>query len=217
MDPHPPLLFWDVDTQVDFLRPDGKLYVPGAEELIPHLEQLTAAARRHGVPVVASADDHQPHDAELSEQPDFETTYPPHCLHGTPGQEKIAATHLEGTVEIGPEPLSDPEIERRIASAGGALLLTKTRFDVFSNPNTERVLAHLAPEHVLMYGVAQDVCVEQALAGLWERGFRSLTLVSDAMRPIDAARGEAMLRRWRDRGVELATTQEVLEELDGAV
>ena len=26
--------FWDVDTQFDFMKPEGALYVPGAEEII---------------------------------------------------------------------------------------------------------------------------------------------------------------------------------------
>ncbi len=29
------LIFWDVDTLYDFMRADGKLYVPGSEEIIP--------------------------------------------------------------------------------------------------------------------------------------------------------------------------------------
>jgi hypothetical protein len=28
------LLFWDVDTQFDFMHPAGKLYVPGTETII---------------------------------------------------------------------------------------------------------------------------------------------------------------------------------------
>ena len=28
------LMFWDVDTLYDFMRPNGKLYVPGSEEII---------------------------------------------------------------------------------------------------------------------------------------------------------------------------------------
>jgi nicotinamidase/pyrazinamidase len=217
METKPPLLFWDVDTQADFLLEGGKLYVPGAEALIPRLERLTAVARRHGIPVVASADDHRPGDAELSDAPDFATTYPPHCLHGTPGQAKIPATRVAGAVEIDPEPLAAEELERRIDEAGGTLLLTKTRFDVFSNPNTERVVAVLAPKHVVVYGVALDVCVDQALEGLWERGFRSLTLVTDATLPIDRERGEAVLARWRSRGVEMRTTEEILDRLAVAV
>ena len=36
-----PVIFWDVDTQHDFMDPDGKLYVQGAELIKPKLEQLT--------------------------------------------------------------------------------------------------------------------------------------------------------------------------------
>ena len=29
------IVFWDVDTQKDFMNVDGKLYVPNAMEIIP--------------------------------------------------------------------------------------------------------------------------------------------------------------------------------------
>ena len=35
-------LFFDVDTQIDFLFPAGSLYVPGAEKLIPTVAASTA-------------------------------------------------------------------------------------------------------------------------------------------------------------------------------
>ena len=52
-------IFWDVDTQVDFMLPSGSLHVPGAEVLLPNLGQLTAAARGLGLTIVHSADDHE--------------------------------------------------------------------------------------------------------------------------------------------------------------
>ena len=40
------LVFWEVDAQADFMLPGGKLYVPGAEKLLPNIRRLTDAARR---------------------------------------------------------------------------------------------------------------------------------------------------------------------------
>ena len=42
------MILWDVDTQVDFMLPEGKLYVPGAEETAPAMARLVAAAREAG-------------------------------------------------------------------------------------------------------------------------------------------------------------------------
>ena len=88
------VIFWDVDTQYDFMKADGKLYVPDAEQLIPNLKKLTDYAHGHGIRVVASADDHVREDAEISATPDWKATFPPHCLRGTPGQRKIPETAL---------------------------------------------------------------------------------------------------------------------------
>ena len=79
------LLFWDVDTQFDFMHPAGKLYVSGAETIISNLQRLTAFAVQHGIPIVASTDAHLETDPEFSQ-------YPPHCLAGTSGQKKVEGT-----------------------------------------------------------------------------------------------------------------------------
>ncbi len=211
-----PLLFWDVDTQFDFMREAGKLYVPGAEEIIGNLERLTAGAARHGVPVVASADDHEPGDEELSDEPDFESTYPPHCLRGTPGAEKIPETREEWTLEVGHRPLDRDELARGLAGERPAVLVHKKRFDVFSNPNAERLLDLLRPRRVVVYGVALDVCNRAAIDGFLARGVPEVTLVTDATKPIDAGKAETLLAGWRERGVRMQTTDEILAELESA-
>ena len=97
------LLFWDVDTLYDFMHVAGRLYVPGSEEIIPTLEALTAFAHARRIPIVASADNHEETDAEISDTPDWSTTFPPHCMRGTPGQLKIAETALTDPLVIAPE------------------------------------------------------------------------------------------------------------------
>jgi nicotinamidase/pyrazinamidase len=55
-------IFWDVDTQADFMRPGGKLYVPGAEKLIPNMSRLTGAARHGRVMMIGDMCQHAPDD-----------------------------------------------------------------------------------------------------------------------------------------------------------
>jgi len=214
METHPEILFWDVDTQVDFMQPDGALYVPGAEEIVPALERLSEAARRLGLPVVMSADDHQATDAEISDDPDFATTYPPHCMRGTPGQQRIAATRRPDALVLGHQELPVKELRRRLAAAGDAVLLLKKSVEVFSNPNTENLVRALSPRRIVIYGVALDVCNERAVEGLWRRGYHRLSVVTDATRALDPEKGRALLADWEARGIELVTTDEVLAQLE---
>ena len=96
-------IFWDVDTQHDFMRSTGKLYVTGSEEIIPTLQQLTDYAHQRGIRILASADDHVPGHRELAAEPDWKTTFPDHCMRGTPGQRKIPETTLRNPLVIEPE------------------------------------------------------------------------------------------------------------------
>lgn len=207
------ILFWDVDTQVDFMRPDGKLYVPQAEQIEPELRRLTAAAREHAIPLIASADDHQPSDPEISGTPDFEATYPPHCMRGTPGAERVPATRQRWTLEVGHQPLPQAELIRATAVERPVILIHKKKLDVFSNPNTEPLVRTLDAQRIVLYGVALDVCNRYAIEGLLARGFGNLTLVTDATKPIHADRAAGLLASWRARGVDLTTTDDVLESV----
>jgi nicotinamidase/pyrazinamidase len=200
------VILWDVDTQIDFMLPHGKLYVPGAEETIPAMRRLVEAARASGLVHVASADDHELSDPEISEQPDYATTYPPHCLRATHGARKIPETEQEDPVPITLEPL--PERYLR----GREFLLLKKSFDVFTNPNTDRLLEHLDPDEIVVFGVATDVCDDAAIRAFVERG-RKVSFVEDAARGLDAGRVRACTSVWRDAGVAFTTADQVISGL----
>jgi nicotinamidase/pyrazinamidase len=198
-------VLWDVDTQVDFVHADGKLAVPGASGVLPAMARLVEAARAAGIPHVASADDHELTDAEISEEPDYTSTYPPHCLRGTRGAEKVAET-----AQADPVPLALTLVPARWLR-GREFLLLKKSFDVFTNPNTEPLLELLDPQEIVLFGVATDVCNDAAIRGLVARG-RTVTFVEDACRGLDEARTASCLASWRESGVRFATTDEVLGE-----
>ena len=199
------MILWDVDTQVDFMLHDGKLAVPGAEETMPAMQRLVAAAREAGIVHVASADDHELTDAEIAAEPDYRTTYPPHCLRGTRGARKIPETEQVDPVPITLEPLP-PQYLR-----GREFLLLKKSFDVFTNANTDRLLEHLGPDEIVVFGVATDVCDDAAIRGFVARGLR-VAFVEDAARGLDEGRTAACLAAWRDAGVRFTTADEVISK-----
>jgi len=201
-------VFWEVDAQADFMLPGGKLYVPGAEKIIPNLRRLVEAGRQGRVFLVSSADAHNPDDAELRE-------WPPHCLKGTPGAEilpeGLAARRLVIPNDKGfvlPESLSDYQ----------QVTLEKNTLDVFDNPHADAVLGRLGPNgspsfeanvELLVYGVATDYCVRCTVEGLLARG-RRVGVVRNAIQPLDAAKGAQLLAEWESRGAHLHSTGQAL-------
>lgn len=203
------LVFWDVDTQYDFIYPDGKLYVQGAEEIIPNLERLTRYAQENAVQIIGSVDYHSLEDEEIAEDPDFNDTFPPHCMTGTAGQTKIDATRPQNPLWIDyAEQGSD--LEQKVRSHRGEIFFQKRRFDVFSNPNVDRVLRVVRPSRIVLYGVTLDICDAYAVEGLLERGYR-VHLVTDAVKPINEEKGLTLMARWNAKGVEMVKTVDVVE------
>jgi nicotinamidase/pyrazinamidase len=206
------VIFWDVDTQHDFMHADGKLYVPDSEQIIPNLKVLTDTAHARHIRIIASADDHVTGHRELSATPDWKQTFPEHCMRGTRGQAKIPETRLREPLVIEPGREDPAALADRVRAHPGDILFHKHWFDVFTNANVATVLGILAPGAVVLYGVAQDVCNKYALEGLL-RHYSHLRLyaVSDAMRPIDRDMAQRLLDQWAQQGVHIVKTREIVE------
>jgi len=192
--------FLDIDTQSDFMEPAGALFVPGADALRPILEQLTRFAVTNGIPVLASVDAHAPDDPEFGE-------FPPHCVRETQGYLKIPETLLPRHVLLERTVPAEPDLE------ADQFILEKNRFSFIDNVNARPVLRALGRNHVVVYGVATEYCVRAGALDLLELGCR-VTVLVDAIRPIEAAAGAAALAELQSRGARLARSDEVLRELE---
>lgn len=89
-------IFYDVDTQNDFMNKDGALYVPDAELLKPNLEKLTQYAKNEKIPIFGSVDRHfgtpeyKHREIELKK---WGGRFPDHCMAETQGEIKIQETN----------------------------------------------------------------------------------------------------------------------------
>jgi len=200
------LVFWEVDTQRDFMLPGGKLYVPGAETIIPNIERLVDAARQDRVFLVSDACFHTLEDEEFRQ-------WPPHCLRGTPGAEIIPEGLADKTYSIPNRPGSPVPAKLKDYQQ---VILEKQTLDVFDNPNTEALLERLDRDaEFVVFGVVTEYCVRCAAKGLLERG-RRVALVTDAIRTLKPKDGQRALDELTAKGARLITTEEALRLLSQA-
>ena len=200
--PEHKMVFVDVDTQADFMLPTGSLYVPGAEQIIPNLARLVEFARGHDVPVVSSADAHSLSDDEFQQ-------FPPHCVKGTSGQKKLPETLLAKWTVLPNEQHPEPEAEE-IARCR-QWILEKQKFDLFTNIHAAFLFEKLDAGQYVVFGVATEYCVREAVLGLLQQG-RPVTVVEDSIWAIEAGSGQAALQEMQNAGARLLRTQELLRE-----
>lgn len=200
-------LFWNVDTQFDFVSPKGKLYVPEAELLLSIWKQLTELATQNSIKVINTADWHFTESKELSEKPDFVNTFPPHCMAESLGARFVNETNPENPLVIDWDKnikISKKEIE---SNSNRNIVLRKDAFDVFKgNPYTEEIVKLLSPKTVIVYGVTTNVCVNDAVLGLIKRVPRVI-VVEDAIKELPNI--PMPIESWKKLGVEIMQSYEI--------
>lgn len=192
------LVFFDVDTQADFMLPQGKLYVPGAEQIVPNLRRLMNWAQTHHVPVISTADAHAPDDPEFA-------AWPPHCVAGTPGQQRIPETRLPDPVVIACRPgaFTPP------AAWTGQYIVEKRAYSAQDNPNFDSMLNALGLRPAVVFGVATEYCVRAVTLDLCRKHF-AVAVVADAIQAITPEGGKAALEEMAAAGARLVTTADVV-------
>ena len=173
-------VFLDIDTQIDFMYPAGALYVPRAERILSAVANLNRRS-----PFVIST-----MCAHAEDDPEFRI-YPHHCVAGTTGQLKPAATILEKS------------------EAARQVILEKQELDCFSNPRLAPLLDELGPERCVVYGVVTEICVRLAAFGLLKTG-RRVEIVTDAVQALDENAARKMFDEFKSAGGHLTTVGAVL-------
>jgi len=197
------LILWEVDTQADFMLPGGKLYVPGAEKLIPKIKRLADAVRAGHALLISSGDQHPPDDPEFK-------TFPPHCVRGTEGARVIPEALLPSVLTVP----NDPAFQLPASlSAYQQVLLEKQTLDVFENPETDKILQRLpADAEFFVFGVVTEYCVDCAARGLLRRN-RRVSLLTDAILELDPAASRKTLAELTAAGAKQTTVEEALARL----
>src|SRR3989344_145268 len=198
-------IFWNVDTQHDFMNKNGALYVPGAEEIKPALDRLTKYALPQGIKIMGSIDAHTEKDPEMKANGG---PFPFHCMIGTLGQKHIPETAPINPLYVKNKEYTAKELEG-ILGHNGEVIFEKQHYDVFTNPNTAKVLGKLGIKLAVVYGVATDYCDKAAALGLRKLGIE-VYLVEDAIKPVTEEGGEAALEEMLAAGVKLTKTKDVL-------
>ena len=184
-------VFFDIDTQIDFMFPAGALYVPGAETILDRIGMLNNL----GNIVISTMDAHAEDDAEFRQ-------WPHHCVVGTLGQRKPSITLLEKRVVV---PNADAPVE---IGGAGQLLLEKQTFDCFTNVKLAEILERLGAERYVVYGVVTEICVQLAAFGLLKTGQR-VELVTDAVRSLSEEAAVKMMKEFTAAGGVLTTVAEI--------
>lgn len=199
------MIFFDVDTQYDFMDREGALAVPDAGAIWHNIERLLRAAGERGITTISSRCAHEPGDPEFD-------LFPPHCLDGTPGAERIFADLPQlPREEIPVDAAADEGV--RLAH-GHHYIVKKKAFDLFSNSWLDglRRGGAFAGETCIVFGVATDYCVRACGLGLEAAGARVL-IVEDAVRGVAAGTTADALAELRAGGAEFTTTDTVLHLL----
>jgi nicotinamidase/pyrazinamidase len=157
------VIFWEVDTQKDFMLPGGKLYVPGAEKLLPNIRKLTQAARAGRVFLVSHGDYHATDDPEFKQ-------FTPHCVKGTPGAEYVPEALADKVLRIPNDPAAalPPDLFKY-----QQILLEKQTLDIFESRHADALVERLGRDaEFVVFGVVTEYCVALAAKGLLKRGRR---------------------------------------------
>jgi len=199
-------ILWEVDVQADFMLRGGKLYVPGAEKILPNIRKMTDAARRGEVFLVSHGCFHAPNDPEFKQ-------FPPHCVKGSPGAEFMPEALTDKFVRV------ENDVNAKLPedlSKYQQIVLEKQTLDIFETHHANDLVERLgSAAEFVVFGVVTEYCVSLAVRGLLKRT-RRVAVVQDAIETLASEVGDKTLAELQRLGARLVSTDEILRKLAAA-
>ena len=206
-------LYICVDAQKDFMDETGSLFVKGCEDfkLRQNMANLVKKGQTKPNLLVCTVDYHEKSDDELSDTPDYITTFPSHCMRNTSGASYISEISdlMEDSLPLVINKIkffSDSIIRESIelfSMKGESISLIKNKFSVFEgNENAEYVFNILKKDFdkVVVFGVTTQVCVYHVAMGLKGMGF-DVTIAKNAVKELETIPLEPILEEFKEVGI----------------
>lgn len=181
----------------------GDMPVPDGQGIIAPLNRMVMAYRTLGYPVFTTQDWHQPVTPHFSETPDYELTWPPHCIAGTPGAELHPEIILQDEMTRfykGARRITSPEEDDSYNACFA--VEPKTNVPLYSWLHRNRF------NRVTLAGLALDTCISKTALELRRMMDKtigkqdgSVTVIADAVRSLDSKNTAAAIGSLRANGV----------------
>jgi nicotinamidase/pyrazinamidase len=208
-------IFYDVETQNDFMNPGAPMYTPGVEIIKPNLALLTNHAKENDITIAAGADTHFGTREYAFREVELQTNNGPfkmHCKKDTYGAEKIKETQFKA---VRHPHFLDERVDYAILNQGlkqKSIVFEKQMYNIFTNPALKAFLRLAKVDKAVVYGVLTDWCVKDAVLGLQKNRVQTY-VVKDAIYPLNANPGdeERALEEMARAGARFVTLKDVLE------
>ena len=198
-----------VDVQNDFCE-GGSLAVEGGAGVAQALSDYIDAQAHHYDYIVATQDWHIDPGSHFSDQPDFEDSWPVHCVADQPGAqfhsdldtESLDAVFRKGQYEAaysGFEGVLAPEDQ---VPTGDQKMNAAVPVAADDAVSLDDWLRENEVDEVAVAGLAADYCVRATALDAVVAGYTTRLLV-DYTRPVHAERLTEVLAELEDAGVEL--------------
>jgi nicotinamidase-related amidase len=157
-----------IDMLNDFVRKDGALPVPFAEELIEPIKKTIERFRSRKLPVIYVCDSHMPDDEEFK-------VWGEHAVKGSYGARVVE--------ELSPE--------------NSDVIIYKRRFSGFFGTDLDLTLKEKGIEEVVLTGVLTNICVLYTGSDAYQLGYR-VTVLKDCVGAADSSMHEFALRQLKE-------------------
>lgn len=192
-------LLIDLNSQRDFLHPNGAYRVQHFPEVTERLYHLMVWIRQSGARIISSLDAHRPAEAPRNR--------PRHCVDGEIGQRKLPFTLMPSRILV--------EADNSFALPYGILqryqqvIFRKRTLDMFANPKADRLLTETDAAQFWVFGVATDRSVKSLVLGLLAR-HRSVGVITDACGHWNDHAADMAFRQMRAKSAELVTVEQFI-------
>ena len=176
-------IFLNVNTQRDFFE-GGSYKIRSAEHILTNLNDITQYAKVKGAKIISTVGWYHPNSKFLSDTPNYNKTYPKHCIMNTEGAKFLKETSPESYFLMdwnSPQGIQFHELHEN-----NNVVVTKKSRDFFEGNTYSESLVHnlgipiMQRPIFLVYGID----IGPTVLGLLKRGY-SVKVIDDANRNLN--------------------------------